>query len=1065
MNHTDCLSLALSVAVSAAFAAVAAERVFPEPPSRTVRQRMETLDTFRLLERDIRYHAQPREERDINGNTNVPFFQPPAEEVVNEHALIWPQDRDPLDVLLRRTRALADDLAGAVEKEGDAAAFATLRSSIAALESEAKAVPVADEDARFALFERAMRLRRRIAFSNPLLKDIDKLLFITRETPTAEEKVWGTHMCDQYFGFHATLKGSTHGNGLWTLEDPFGDEPRLVEMAPAGTVIHSANPQWNNLKITAEGGFLAPDVSWDGKEILFCWTPGEHRTREWDEKTTFHIMKMRADGSHLEMLTWGGVNDLFPCWLPNGRIMFVSERRGGYGRCHMREVPNFTLHSMFPDGTDMVCLSPHETNEWEPSVDNDGMVVYTRWDYTDRGFNQAHHAWITYPDGRDPRELNGNTRKSQRRAPHLVQSIRAIPGSRRYVGVSGGHHTPDRGSLVLLDPSVPDDGEMSQVKRLTPDELLPESEKLVRWPLRPSGCYGAPWPLSEKYYICTYDGGANDQYSRLIDYQRRKYRLTLLDAFGNKICIFEHPTISCADAMPLKARPMPPVIPHRTLFGRPADADGRRPEAIPESQLPQTAAYGLVNVYNSRYPFPPGTKISALRVWQVFPKLEPMDGHPRLGAVDQMGGRQCLGTVPVELDGSAHFNVPVKTPVYFQALDENGCAVQTMRTVAYAQAGERLTCNGCHESRHGRAAAASAAAPMAFRRPPSELKPEPEGSRPFNYPTLVQPVLDARCVACHGEKRDPAKMPDLRAGDIWLNPYCFNTSFIELVGRGLVHYYTRRYVGADWWAKSVQGDDFVQPYSEPGKAGALASPLYAKLKAGHKGVRLTDEEMRRLVVFMDSHCAYISHDTRPLDQCLGRKVEGVNFPPPRSTPVLADRPLLVVGDSIAAAMTARTTYPRGRNCAVVVPGAKLSDATRAIYGRMDMVLVENAEVLRVERGRAGFVTGVVVRMEDGREVAVRGMVVFDATGDGRICRETGAPMEDGHFLPGPAFCYPYLPQGSHNVIVADATAAVPREEVPRLLAPEGQKRIGEVLAVEVRSLTKAINGLFSVRGR
>ena len=130
-----------------------------------------------------------------------------------------------------------------------------------------------------------------------------------------------------------------------------------------------------------------------------------------------------------------------------------------------------------------------------------------------------------------------------------------------------------------------------------------------------------------------------------------------------------------------------------------------------------------------------------------------------------------------------------------------------------------------------------------------------------------------------------------------------------------------------------------------------------------------------------------------------------------------------------------------------------------------MVLVENAEVLRVERGRAGFVTGVVVRMEDGREVAVRGMVVFDATGDGRICRETGAPMEDGHFLPGPAFCYPYLPQGSHNVIVADATAAVPREEVPRLLAPEGQKRIGEVLAVEVRSLTKAINGLFSVRGR
>ena len=74
----------------------------------------------------------------------------------------------------------------------------------------------------------------------------------------------------------------------------------------------------------------SPDVSWDGKEILFCWTPGEHRVREWDEMTTFHIMKMKANGDDLEMLTWGGVNDLFPCWLPNGRVIFCSERRGGY---------------------------------------------------------------------------------------------------------------------------------------------------------------------------------------------------------------------------------------------------------------------------------------------------------------------------------------------------------------------------------------------------------------------------------------------------------------------------------------------------------------------------------------------------------------------------------------------------------------------------------------------------------------------------------------------------------------------------------------------------------------
>lgn len=1020
------------------------------------RSRQDALTEYRLLKREIASRDVPRDAYDIQGNTNVPCFRPPADQVFHPHARIWDTDRDPLDVVLRRTQALAEDL-------GSVPAVSAKQADLAALAADAGRTSPADTDARYALFEKVVRLRRTIAFANPLVAGITNLLFVTREVPPPDETMWGTHMCDQYFGFHATLKGSTLGNGIWSLANPFTDKPVLTELMPRGRTIKSASPLWNGKTVTPEGGFLSPDVSYDGREIIFSWTPGEYRLRAWDDWTTFHIMKMKADGSALEMLTWGGVNDLFPCWLPSGRILFCSERRGGYGRCHMRETPNFTLHSMFPDGTDIVCLSPHETNEWEPSVDGDGMVVYTRWDYTDRGFNQAHHAWITYPDGRDPRELNGNLRTNERVAPHMEQNIRAIPGSRKYVAVAVGHHTPWVGSLVVIDPSIPDDGAMAQIKRLTPDALFPESEKMLRWPIRPSGTYGTPWPLSEKYYLCTYDGDANSQYGVKIDYQRRKYALTLLDAFGNKIRVYTHPSMSCMYPMPLQARPRPPVIPHKTLFGRPADANGVRPTPVAEKDLPQTADYGLINVYHSRRPFPAGVKIKALRIWKILPKVYPYDGHPRLGAVDHAPGRTCLGTVPVEEDGSAHFSVPVKTPVYFQALDENGCAVQTMRSVAYAQAGERLTCNGCHESRHGRTGAVPGRTPKAFTRVASSITPEVEGADPFNYPRLVQPVLDAKCISCHGEKRQRATMPDLRTGDIYLNRHCFHTSYLELIKRGEVQYYTRRYEGTNMWQRGVQSDRFVPPFSEPGKVGARASRLYARLAGGkHHGVSLTPEEMRRLIVFMDSQGTYLSHETDALAQCKGEVVHGCAFPDTGLGKIVCNAPLLVVGTGRMGACVAR--HFKRRPLAVVTE-TPLSDEVRAIYAKLtDVMIFEGVKIDEIVRGRKGFVKGVRFTDADGRTRQAQASVLFDATGTGRVCRETGAVMENGCFRPGREWCFPYLPDGSRNVLVADATAAVPPETATKLADPSVQDALGQDLGNEARQLSYALGALFDPLG-
>jgi hypothetical protein len=418
----------------------------------------------------------------------------------NASALIQTADRDPADVVARRTRALWNDVAAAVDlkKEG---------SELAALERAVSETPASDGPARAELYLKLCQVRRAVMFAHPLLKGIDRLAFITREALPPEEYHFGTHLCDQYFGFHATLHGTTRGNGLYVLENPWSDKPRARNLI-ADSVIEAGARKGQKL---GNGGFLAPDVSYDGKQIVFCYTDGEPQLRVWNDRTSFHIFRCNADGSGLVQLTDGSVNDLDPCWLPNGRIAFISERRGGYGRCHGREVPTYTLHTMFEDGSDIVCLSPHETNEWQPAVDNNGMIVYTRWDYVDRGFNQAHHLWLTTPDGRDARELNGNEHRSERTAPHLVGDAQAIPGTGKYLAVAGGHHTQTRGSLIVIDPSVADDGAMSQIRRFTPDQAFPEAEIPLIYD-KASGAYASPWPLGEKLALCVYDPLANAQY-------------------------------------------------------------------------------------------------------------------------------------------------------------------------------------------------------------------------------------------------------------------------------------------------------------------------------------------------------------------------------------------------------------------------------------------------------------------------------------------------------------------------------------------------------------------------
>jgi len=740
------------------------------------------------------------------------WFARVASTTFRAESLILETDRDPTDVVRRRTQALLAHLRGR-----DAAPDLTVQAAaLAALAARAAETPVEDAAKRQELYRQICAVRREIALANPLL-NFGEILFIKRHfMPNAETT--GNHMCDQYFGFHAI-----RGGGLFVLGRAFSAEPRLRNVLAESVC---ENGRFKGRPLTAEGGYLSPELSFDGKRALFAYTDieGQGRNRRryvWNADNTYHIFQVNADGTHLRQLTDGKVNDFDPCWLPSGRIAFISERRGGFGRCHGRPVPSFTLHSMNADGSDIVALSPHETNEWHPSVDANGMIVYTRWDYVDRGFNQAHHPWLTTPDGRDSRVIHGNFARSAGHRPHMEMDIRAVPGSRKYVATAACHHGQAYGSLVLIDPRIADDDAMAPVRRLTPGQPFPESENRTH---RDPANFASPWPLSEEFYLCVYDANSRSNVGTA-----NSYGIYLVDAFGNRELLYRDPAISSLSPIPLRPRPTPPAVPHFTRVGKPL-APGET-SAPPAGSVPTTAEVSVNNVYDSLLPFPKGTKIKALRIVQVLPKTTPYANRPRIGYGNQKSARAVLGTVPVEADGSAYFTMPTGKPVYFQALDAEGLAVQSMRSATYVHPGERLTCQGCHEPRH-RAPALRRGYPLALRRLPSAIRPEAEGSNPFSFPRLVQPVLDRKCVTCHAREK---KAPDLSRGNVAANKGRFYPSYNAL--RKVAFFF--------------DNSAFTTPRTVPGAFGARASRLYAMLSGGHNKVKLSADERRRIALWLD----------------------------------------------------------------------------------------------------------------------------------------------------------------------------------------------------------------------
>jgi hypothetical protein len=245
----------------------------------------------------------------------------------------------------------------------------------------------------------------------------------------------------------------------------------------------------------------------------------------------------------------------------------------------------------------------------------------------------------------------------------------------------------------------------------------------------------------------------------------------------------------------------------------------------------------LLDVYNGLGDLPRGS-IESLRIIEILPKTSPVDGDPPIGIAGEENARTILGTVPVEPDGSAYFKVPARRPILFQALDRNGFAYQTMRSVTYVQPGERVSCAGCHEER---LRAPRNTRVQALRSPPASLDPGWSDHRPFSFSRIVQPVLDRHCVSCHG--------PDRTEGDLDLTGTPegpFTRSYLALAGGERGERLVPRYPAFNP----------IQTTEPGGRIGALGSGLLRMLQKGHGEVELDRSEMERLAAWIDCNAVF-----------------------------------------------------------------------------------------------------------------------------------------------------------------------------------------------------------------
>ncbi|MGB2824137.1 MAG: hypothetical protein WBF17_24395, partial [Phycisphaerae bacterium] len=569
------------------------------------------------------------------------------------------------------------------------------------------------------------------------------------------------------------------------------------------------------------------DLHWDADRLLVTSTaaaPGEQGSRRGLGR--WRIFELRlGHGATLASPPRAVLRDqpadvavCDACYLPNGKIVFGSTAPFQGIPCQNGVDITCSLYLTDADGRHVRRLCYDQDNDLYPAVLGDGRVIFSRWDYTGIRHEFLRPLMVMNPDGTGQRALYGGNSWW----PGALYFPRPVPGEPHSIAaVVTGHHARRPGNLVLLDTARGTE-ETDGAVQIIPGRGQPVRRVLTdkeHYPDKPLFLH--PWPLSGKHFLVAGRLGHGGRWG-----------IYLVDVFDNIVPVHEDADWHLLEPIPLRPRPMPPVIPDQVDL-RSKDATVYLHDVY--------AGPGMAGV-------PRGT-VKRLRVVGYHYCYHGLGGPNEIGLSGPWEVMRILGTVGVEADGSALFRVPANTALAVQPLDAEGKAVQLMRSWLTAMPGEKVACYGCHERQSDVAPVRSYG--HAAGRAPADITPWRGPPRGFSFHREVRPVLDRYCVGCHDGRREPGgrMIPDLRAREQVSSYEGFEPAVLIDTLRPhrrygpayeALHNYIRR-PGAEDDVSRLRAAEYHADTSE----------LVQMLRKGHHGVRLDGEGWDRLITWID----------------------------------------------------------------------------------------------------------------------------------------------------------------------------------------------------------------------